>query len=183
MDIQSTSLDGLVVLKPEKHEDPRGFFMEVFHHEKLKQKGIDFSVKQINQSHSHRGVIRGLHLQWDKPLAKIIRVVKGAIVSVAVDIRKKSPTFGQWVGIELDDKEQHLLYAPFGFAMGFCATEDADVEYLYSAEYNALGEGSILWNDPTLAIAWPIADPVVSARDQAATPFAAWVERGESNLF
>lgn len=183
MEVRETKLQGLWILTPAIHSDNRGFFKEIFHIQKFAEMGIDFSIAQINQSHSQKNVVRGLHFQWGKPLSKIIRVTQGAAYMVAVDIRKRSATLGQWVGVEVTGDNHTILYAPYGFATGFCALSNVDVEYLYSTVYNPDGEGCIAYNDPTVAVAWPATDPIVSDRDKSGLSYQEWLLRPESEIF
>lgn len=143
----------------------------------------DTSFVQENHSLSKKGVLRGLHFQYDPPLGKMMRVVRGAAFVVAVDIRFNSPTRGKWFGIELSAENQKQLFAPAGFASGFCVTgEVAEVEYHYTVHYNAKGEAAIRYDDTQIAIAWPKKDPIVSDRDQQAMSFAEWLKRPEAKL-
>lgn len=184
MTITESELPGLFIIEAKAHEDARGHFMEAFNARAFSEAGIDLSVLQHNISRSKKAVIRGLHFQWDKPLDKLIRVARGRAFLVAADIRKSSPTFGKWLGREVGEDDRIELFAPAGFATGFAALEDAtEIEYYYSAFYNAAGESNIVWNDPDLAIAWPVENPVVSERDQAAGTLASWILRPESDLF
>lgn len=186
MEIESTDFDGLYVLKPRTHEDARGFFMETYRKNEFDRRigsGIEFV--QDNQSRSVRGVIRGLHFQWAPLLGKLMRVTRGKIFAVAADIRKESATFGKWFGIELSENNKIMLYAPAGFAMGFCALDDInDVQYKYTAFYNAGGEGNIRWDDRSLGIRWPeISAPIISDRDKNAMTLKEWCEMKESGNF
>ena len=184
MDITETNLKGLFVILPRVLEDTRGFFVELYRDDAFRKIGIPSAFVQENQSHSKKNVLRGLHFQWDPPLGKLIRVVAGRVFMVAVDIRKRSPTLGRWFGEEFRAEEHRELYASPGFAAGFCTlSESADVEYHYTALYNPKGESNIVWNDPTLGIQWPIADPILSPRDAEAQTFDAWLQRPESAFF
>ncbi len=184
MKIQETEFKDLFLILPEIFNDQRGFFMELFHKEKYKKLGINISFVQINQSCSNKNVVRGLHFQWDKPLGKLIRVSSGKAYAVFVDLRKNSRTFGNWIHIEMDTKNNIAAYAPFGFAAGFCALEDnTNVEYFYTEFYNPQGEATIKWNDQTLGIKWPVTNPILSERDANAQTFNEWLERKESDLF
>lgn len=203
MVIEKTSLEGLFIIVPEISEDSRGFFIELFRKDKFREAGIDpirsgdaprtlaasngagISFVQQNISFSKKGVIRGLHFQWDPPVGKLIRVVLGRVFIVAADIRKKSPTLGKWIGIELSGENKKQVYVPPGFASGFCALDDAnEVEYLYTAIYNPQGESNIIWNDPAIGIDWPLeGNPILSPRDAAAQKFEDWLKRPESDNF
>lgn len=158
--------------------------MEAFNARVFKEAGIDLHILQHNISRSKKGVIRGLHFQWDKPLDKLIRVARGRAFVVAADIRKNSPTFGKWLGREIGEDDRVEVFAPTGFATGFAALDDmTEIEYYYSAFYNASGESNIIWNDPDLAIDWPVMNPVISDRDRSAETLANWMERPEADLF
>lgn len=184
MNIESTRLVGLKIIHPSVFSDERGFFMEVYRQDKLRAEGIDVNFVQASHSSSKSGILRGLHFQWDKPLGKLIRVIRGRAFVVAVDIKKKSSTCGQWFGIELSDENKTELWMPAGFASGFCVLgEGADVEYQYTAIYNPNGESNIIWNDPEIGINWPIQNPVLSPRDANASSLAVWLSRPEADVF
>lgn len=184
MEVKPLELEGLVLILPTVHGDNRGHFMEAFNKERLQEAGISLEVVQHNHSRSQAGVIRGLHFQWDKPLDKLIRVVSGRAFVVAVDIRKKSPTYKKWVGTELSADNKKELFMPFGFASGFYAYEEGtELEYYYSASYNSQGESNIRYNDPEIAIEWPGDNPIVSERDMQAQLLSEWEGRSESDLF
>jgi dTDP-4-dehydrorhamnose 3,5-epimerase len=139
---------------------------------------------QMNHSRSARGVIRGLHFQWDRPMGKLMRVIVGRAFLVAVDIRVGSPTLGKWVGIEADADEPRLLWAPATYARGFCVLWDvAEIEYLTTATYNKATESGILWNDPAIGIDWPVDSPRLSPKDRDAQTLAEWLARPESANF
>lgn len=180
---EETNLKGLYIIDPEVREDNRGHFMELFRKDNFAEIGADIEFVQQNVSVSKKGVIRGLHFQWDKPLGKLIRVPRGKIFGVAVDIRKKSPTLGHWFGAEMSEENKKEMWAPPGFATGFCALTDASVEYLYTALYNPNGESNIVWNDQEIKIEWPTRDPILSERDAGAEKLADWLGRPESDNF
>lgn len=183
MQFSETKLPAVFLLTPDVREDNRGFFMELYRKDAFLDAGLPISFVQINQSHSKKGVVRGLHLQWDPPLGKLIRVVHGTAFFAVVDARASSPNVGKWITLELSSDNKQLLFVPPGFASGFCVMSDeADVEYGYTALYNPQGEGSILWNDPTLGIPWPVTEPIVSPRDASAISFAEWRTRPEASL-
>ncbi len=169
-----TELEGLVLVEPEVHGDDRGFLLETFRADTWAALGIDLDFVQENHSRSTRqATLRGLHFQADPGQAKLVRCVRGRIWDVAVDLRQASPTFGRWEGHELDDESHHQLLVPVGFAHGFCALSDvADVAYKLSSAYVAETEGAIAWNDPEIAIDWPVTDPVLSERDRNAPRLA-----------
>ena len=146
--------------------------------------GLPTDFRQDNHSRSSRGVIRGLHFQWDRPMAKLMRVTVGAAFVVAVDIRKGSPTLGQWHGIELSAENKLQVWAPAGFARGFCALADGtEVQYKCTATYNAPCESGIRWNDPEIGIEWPLGERLLSSKDAGAQTLAEWLARPESDLF
>lgn len=184
MTVEPTPLKGLLVIHPNVFPDERGFFMEVYRQDHLKSHGIDVQFLQGAHSSSKQGVLRGLHFQWDKPLGKLIRLIRGSAFVAAVDIRKKSPTLGQWFGIELSYENKTELWVPPGFASGFCILGDgADVEYQYTAIYNPKGESNIIWSDPAIGIAWPNMQPILSPRDAGAGTLADWLAKPESDFF
>jgi len=169
MTVTPTAIPGVLVLEPRIFEDSRGFFFESFNHAAFERaSGAAVSFVQDNQSHSRARVLRGLHYQVDKPQGKLVRVVHGTIWDVAVDIRPGSPTFGRWIAEELSAANRRQLWIPAGLAHGFLVlSESADVLYKATDFYSPSGERCIVWNDPALAIAWPLdGDPVVSAKDQ-----------------
>ena len=157
----------VILVESQAFSDERGLFMESFKESVFSANGINIRFVQDNYSHSIKDVIRGLHYQKDpKAQAKLMMVLRGEIFDVAVDIRKGSPTYGRWVGEILSDKNHRLLYAPEGFAHGFCVISDkADVLYKVSSEYSQEHERGILWNDPELAIKWPVDKPIVIKKD------------------
>jgi len=169
MKVIPTTLAEVLIIEPTVHRDDRGFFLEAFHAPRYRQAGIDVTFVQANQSRSVKDTLRGLHWQEGvHPQAKLIRVVVGEVFDVAVDVRQDSPTFGQWVGVDVSASNFRQLYVPVGFAHGFCVRSDvAEVEYLCSDVYDPASERGLIWNDPDLAIAWPVARPLISARDQA----------------
>jgi dTDP-4-dehydrorhamnose 3,5-epimerase len=168
-----TNLDGLVLVEPTVHGDERGFLVETFSARDWAEAGIDADFVQDNHSRSSEGILRGLHFQTDPGQAKLVRCVRGRIWDVAVDLRRDSPTFGRWEGHELDDAGHRQLFVPVGFAHGFCVlSEVADVHYKVSSYYDPETEAGIAWDDPDVAIEWPIADPQVSERDAAAPRLA-----------
>ena len=161
-------LDGLLLIELDVLGDERGFFIERFNLERFQAEGLPTTFVQDNHSRSLPGVVRGLHYQHTPAQGKLVGVTHGRIWDVVVDIRPDSPTYGQTRSAELSDMNGRLLWVPCGFAHGFCVLGDtpADLLYKVDAPYNADGESGILWNDPALAIPWPIRDPIVSARDR-----------------
>lgn len=167
MKVTETSLDGVLLIEPRLFHDDRGFFFETYHRERFQSAGIGEEFVQDNHSRSKRNVVRGLHYQEPNGQGKLVRCVRGAVWDVAVDVRKGSPTVGKWFAAELNDENQHMLWIPRGFAHGFCALTEADLVYKCTDYYAPQSERTILWNDPEIAIAWPIAvdDAIVSAKD------------------
>jgi len=160
------AIPGVLLIEPKLFRDPRGFFLETYHRQKYLEAGIDGAFVQDNCSHSVRGVLRGLHYQLRHAQAKLVHVVLGTIFDVVVDIRKGSPTFGKWVSCTLSDQNRHQLYVPKGFAHGFCVMSDeADVVYKCSDNYDPSDERGVLWCDPGIGIKWPVPHPVLSPKD------------------
>ena len=170
MKISHSKLKGCVIIEPRVFGDERGFFLETFQTVRYQQEaGIDLVFVQDNHSRSAKGVLRGLHFQKTKPQGKLVRVVRGEVYDVALDIRKGSPTFGEWEGVILSEDNKKQLWLPPGFAHGFVVLSDfADFEYKCTDYYDPSDEGSILWSDPDLNIPWPIANPVLSTKDESA---------------
>ncbi len=170
MEIIETGIAGLLIVKPQVFEDARGYFFESYNKEKFLNKGIDQNFVQDNESKSMKGVLRGLHFQAP-PFAqgKLVRVMKGAVLDVAVDLRKQSPTYGKWASIELTESNKWMYWIPPGFAHGFLTLEN-DTVFFYKCTnvYNKKSEGSIRWDDPDLGIDWGIDAPVLSDKDRIA---------------
>ncbi len=172
MEILKTKIEGLLILKPRVFSDDRGYFFESFRLDKFSEIGVDSVFVQDNESKSQKGVLRGLHFQ-DPPFdqGKLVKVVKGAVIDVAVDIRAKSPTYGKWVSHELSEYNKTMFWIPPGFAHGFLTLEDETIfQYKCTNYYTKDSEGSIRWNDPNLGINWGIDKPLVSDKDNQA-PF------------
>lgn len=171
MKVIQTELEGVLVIEPRVFRDPRGFFLETYHAVRYRDAGVDAVFVQDNHSRSEYGTLRGLHAQERFPQSKLVRVIEGEIWDVAVDIRLGSPTFGRHVGVKLGAEDQRQIYVPVGFAHGFCVlTESAQVEYKCTDFYHPEDEIRILWNDPELAIPWPVEKPLLSDKDAAALP-------------
>ena len=173
MNVISTSISEVLVIEPKVFGDSRGFFFESFNHKNFSQAtGLDVKFVQDNHSRSVKGVLRGLHYQIRQPQGKLVRVVRGQVFDVAVDIRRSSPTFGQWVGVELTEDNYRQLWVPPGFAHGFYVLSDtADFLYKTTDYYFPDLERSLLWNDPAIAVSWPIeadVSPIISAKDKIA---------------
>ena len=161
-------LPGVIVIEPDVFEDSRGYFLETYHAKKYADAGISGPFVQDNFSRSIRGTLRGLHYQRSRAQGKLVSVPDGVVFDVAVDIRPGSPTFGQWVGMELSAENKRQLYIPSGFAHGFCVlSEVAAFAYKCTDFYVPQDEGGILWNDPAIGISWPVSIPLLSAKDQA----------------
>ncbi len=168
MDIKSTPIEGLLIIEPQVFTDPRGYFYESYNKEKFVAAGINIEFVQDNQSLSQKGIVRGLHFQappFDQ--GKLVRVIQGAVLDVAVDIRKNSPTYGQNFSIELTAQNRTMFYIPPGFAHGFETLEDNTI-FLYKCTdvYNKQSEGGLLWNDAELGIKWQSSDPLISEKDK-----------------
>lgn len=171
-----TKLDGVVVIETAFAQDERGFFLESYHKQRYQERGIAYEFVQDNHSRSARNVLRGIHYQdMTAPQAKLVRCTVGAILDVAVDLRAGSPTFGQWIGVELSAENKQQLLVPVGFGHGFVTLSDfAEVQYKCDAYYTPSAESAIAWDDPEIGIAWPVTEPILSARDQAAMSFATY---------
>lgn len=166
MNLRQTSLPGVLVLEPEVFRDERGFLVETFSTRRLSGSGIPEHFAQDNHSRSARGVVRGLHYQLDHPQGKLVHAARGRIFDVAVDIRRGSPTFAKWFGIELSDDNLLSLWVPGGFAHGFCVLSDvADVIYKCTVPYEPADDRGIAWNDPLIGIEWPVKNAVLSPKD------------------
>lgn len=177
MEVIKTSIPDVLILKPTVFEDDRGYFFESYNKEKFLQHGLDQNFVQDNESKSVKNVVRGLHFQ--KPpfsQGKLVRVMKGAVLDVAVDIRRNSPTYGQWTSVELTEDNKWMYWVPPGFAHGFATLKD-DTVFFYKCTnvYNKASEGSIRWNDPDLGIDWKLENPILSGKDQQATLFKDFV--------
>ena len=168
MQVRETAIPGVLIVEPRVLRDARGFFVETYHADRYAAAGIGDAFVQDNHSRSQRGTLRGLHWQWRRPQGKLVRAVEGEIFDVAVDLRPESPTFGRWVGVTLSADDFRQLYVPPGLAHGFYVTSaNAQVEYKCTDVYDPEGEQGMRWDDPDLAIAWPLSKPpILSARDQ-----------------
>ena len=157
--VTKASIEGLYVIEPTVHGDSRGYFMETYNYNDMKEAGLDMVFVQDNQSKSTKGVLRGLHYQINHPQGKLVRVIKGRVFDVAVDIRKDSPTYGKWFGAELSEENRKQFYISPGFAHGFLVLSD-EAEFCYKCTdfYHPDDEGGIMWNDPAIGIEWPEVD-------------------------
>lgn len=179
MEIVETKLKDVLVIKPRVFEDSRGYFFESYNRRLFEKEGLKLDFVQDNQSLSQKGVLRGLHFQ-NQPFAqgKLVRVITGAVFDVAVDIRKGSPTYGQWFGQELNEKNKWMMYIPEGFAHGFATLEDNTIfSYKCTNFYDKASEDCILWNDPDLAVDWHIGDPLLSEKDLEGKKFRSFESR------
>lgn len=177
MIFEKTPIEGLIIIKPTVFEDERGHFFESYQKQRFHENGIIEDFVQDNQSLSQKNVLRGLHFQQPPyAQAKLIRVIKGAVIDVAVDIRKKSPTYGQHCLIELSEYNKTMFFIPEGFAHGFLTLEDNTIfTYKCSNYFNKQSEGALLWNDKQLAINWDVSNPILSEKDKASVAFADFV--------
>lgn len=175
MNVIKTNIADVVIIEPKVFGDERGFFLETFQAERYQElAGIDLPFVQDNHSRSGKGVLRGLHFQKSKPQGKLVRVVRGEVFDVAVDIRKDSPTYGQWAGVLLSEDNKRQFWVPPGLAHGFVVLSDvADFEYKCTDYYDPTDEGCLIWNDPTVAIEWPEGiEPKLSEKDKLGLTFA-----------
>jgi dTDP-4-dehydrorhamnose 3,5-epimerase len=182
--LEQTGIRDLVVITPGSFQDERGFFTETYRKDKFSQWGLDMEFVQDNHSRSAKNVIRGLHFQWEPPMGKLMRVTLGSAYLVAVDIRLGSPTFGKWLGIEASVENRKQVYAPAGFARGFCVLSDfAEIQYKCTGIYSNKAESGILWNDPAIGVQWPVKQPILSKKDEVAQTLDQWVQKEESKNF
>ena len=171
MNVVPTALAGVLIIEPRVFEDPRGFLFESYHAERYSVAGLPERFVQDNHSRSLPGTVRGLHYQLLRPQGKLVRCVAGSVFDVAVDIRRGSPSFGRWVGVELSAANKRQLYIPPGFAHGFSVpSELSEIEYKCSDYYVPQDERGIAWNDPTIAVEWAIPSPLLSEKDKAFAP-------------
>ena len=177
-------LTDVLVIEPSSFVDERGFFTETYRQDAFADLGLPHVFVQDNHSGSRRGVLRGLHFQWDPPMGKLMRVTAGTAWLVAVDIRPGSATLGQWFGREVSAENRLQIWAPAGFARGFCALSNwAEVQYKCTGIYNSAAEAGIRWDDPALAIEWPIESPTLTTKDAAAQTLEEWLQRPEAEAF
>jgi dTDP-4-dehydrorhamnose 3,5-epimerase len=173
MNVTPLEIPEILLVEPQVLGDERGYFVETFHAERYAKAGIDGRFVQDNMSRSRRGTLRGLHLQFPNSQGKLVYVVEGTVFDVAVDVRVGSPYFGKWVGVHLSSRDHRQMYIPPGFAHGFCVTsEQALFAYKCTDLYRPEYEMGVLWNDPALAIPWPISQPTISPKDQRFPPLA-----------
>jgi len=182
--VESRQLGEVVVLVPDIFQDSRGFFLEAFREDQFQALGLPTRFVQDNHSRSVKGVVRGLHFQWDPPMGKLMRVTVGSAFLVAVDIRTGSSTLGKWFGIEASAANRRQVWAPAGFARGFCVLSDvAEIQYKCTGLYNSKAESGIRWNDPKIGVEWPVSEPLLSEKDQKAQTLEEWLARPESRNF
>ena len=184
--LESSPLQDVMVVVPEIFQDSRGFFTETFRADQFAALGLPTHFVQDNHSRSARGVIRGLHFQWEPPMGKLMRVTQGSAFLVAVDIRKGSPNLGKWVGVVVSAENRRQVWAPAGFARGFCVlSESAEIQYKCTGIYNSKAESGILWNDPAIGIDWPVpeSEAQLSEKDKQARTLSRWLDSPESAHF
>jgi len=183
--IERTSIRDLLIITPEIFKDDRGFFTETYRKDKFLEFGLNLEFVQDNHSRSSKNVLRGLHFQWEPPMGKLMRVTQGTAFLVAVDIRIGSPTFGKWIGVESSVENRKQVYAPAGFARGFCVFSDfAEIQYKCTGVYTSTkSESGILWNDPVIGIEWPVTNPILSKKDEVAQTLAEWLKKPDSVHF
>lgn len=183
--IERTSIRDLFIITPDIFKDERGFFTETYRKDKFSEFGLNPEFVQDNHSRSSKDVLRGLHFQWEPPMGKLMRVTFGTAFLVAVDIRIGSPTFGNWLGVEASVENRKQVYAPAGFARGFCVLSDfAEIQYKCTGVYTSTkAESGILWNDPGVGIEWPVKNPILSKKDEIAQTLADWSKKPEASNF
>jgi len=174
--VETTALGDVCVLAPDVFQDGRGFFMETYREDVFRTLGLPTQFVQDNHSRSSKGVLRGLHFQWDPPMGKLMRVTQGSAFLVAVDIRKNSPTLGKWAGFEVSAANRRQIWAPAGFARGFCVlSEVAEIQYKCTGLYNSKAEAGIRWDDPEIGIAWPGSGFTMSDKDRVSPLLSEWL--------
>lgn len=183
-EVECRHLGEVVVLKGTAYEDARGYFMETYREDQFRELGLPAMFAQDNHSYSKKGVLRGLHFQWEPPMGKLMRVTRGAAFLVAVDLRIGSPTLAKWVGVEATAENRKQVWAPATFARGFCAlTDDVEVQYKCTGTYNSKAESAIRWNDPAIGIEWPVTDVIMSDKDRNAQTLAEWLASANARHF
>jgi len=182
MKVEKTSISGPLIIYPDVFEDPRGYFYESYNADKFKEMGIIESFNQSNHSKSVKGTLRGLHFQVSPGQSKLVRVIRGSVWDVAVDIRPSSKTFGKWHAVELNEENRMIYYVPVGFAHGFCVLSET-TEFLYkvSSVYNPKTESGIAWDDPDINIEWPIKSPLLSERDMKNQSLKEFLKKVQDN--
>jgi len=182
--IESRHFGEVVVLVPEVFTDERGYFLEAYRADRFGELGLPTTFVQENHSYSRKGVVRGLHFQWEPPMGKLMRVTRGTAFLVAVDARRGSPSVGKWVGIEASAENRKQVWAPASFARGFCAlSDDVEVQYLCTGVYNSKAESAIRWDDPEIGVDWPIKPSFISEKDRKAQTLKEWLESANARHF
>ncbi len=183
--VEKTFIRDLLIITPEMFKDERGFFTEAYRKDKFSEFGLDVEFVQDNHSKSARNVVRGLHFQWEPPMGKLMRVTQGTAFLVAVDIRIGSPTLGKWLGVEVSLENRKQVYAPAGFARGFCVlSESAEIQYKCTGVYTTTkAESGVLWNDPAIGINWPVKNPILSQKDEVAQSLEQWLQNPDAKYF
>jgi len=182
--VESRHLEDIVVVVPKAFRDERGFFVEVYRADQFKELGLPAGFVQDNHSLSRKGVLRGLHFQWEPPMGKLMRVTRGTAFLVAVDIRKGSPNLGKWFCVEASAENMKQVWAPAGFARGFCALSDeVEIQYKCTGVYNGNAEGAIRWDDPDVGIEWPLKGIQLSEKDRNAQTLRTWLASPASECF
>ncbi len=181
MKLIKTDIEDVIVIEPKLFGDKRGFFSETYRKDVFSELGLDMEFVQDNHSGSTKNVLRGLHFQWNPRMGKLMRVTVGSAFLVAVDVRKGSPTLGQWFGEEFNNENRLQLWAPYGFARGFCVLSDyAEIQYKCTGTFNNKYEDGISWDDPEVGIKWPIDKPQLSERDVGAKTLREWLDSPNS---
>lgn len=183
-EVESRNLEEVVVLLAKAFTDQRGYFLESYREDLFRELGLPTSFAQDNHSYSKKGVVRGLHFQWEPAMGKLMRVTRGTAFLVAVDLRLGSPTLGKWVGVEASAESRRMVWAPASFARGFCAmTDDVEVQYKCTGIYNSNAESGIRWDDPEIGIDWPVKDAILSDKDRNAQTLAQWLASANARQF
>ena len=183
-EVESRHLEQVVVLVAKAFADQRGYFMESYREDQFRELGLPASFVQDNHSYSKKGVVRGLHFQWEPAMGKLMRVTQGTAFLVAVDLRIGSPTLGKWVGIEASPENRRMVWAPASFARGFCAmSDDVEVQYKCTGLYNGKAEAAIRWDDPEIGLEWPVKDAILSDKDRNAQTLAQWLASANARQF
>ena len=181
---ERTGIKDLFIITPDTFQDDRGFFTETYRKDKFSEFGLNVEFVQDNHSRSSKNVVRGLHFQWEPPMGKLMRVTYGSAFLVAVDIRIGSPTFGKWIAVEASVENRKQVYAPAGFARGFCVlSEYAEIQYKCTGIYSNKAESGIRWNDPAIGIEWPVKQPILSKKDEVAQTLDQWLQKEDSKNF
>ena len=182
--IESRHFGEVVVLVPDVFKDERGYFMETYRADTFGELGLPKNFVRENHSYSRKGVVRGLHFQWEPPMGKLMRVTRGTAFLVAVDARPGSASVGKWVGVEASAENRKQVWAPASFARGFCAlTDDVEVQYLCTGVYNSSAESAIRWDDPDIGIAWPVTPLLISEKDRKAQTLREWLGSPDARHF